>query len=165
MDYLPGSMTFDPRADGAPDPELAANIVWFDALVTNTDRSPRNPNILSWHRRLWLIDHGASLFIHHTWLDAEAHARRPLPTIGQHVLLPYVASIADAHGRLAPRVTRELLEAVLALVPDEWLAPAGPAAAIGDAEAQRGAYVRYLLTRVAARDALVTSIEELRHAA
>ena len=165
MDYLPGSMTFDPRADGTPDPKLAANVVWFDALVTNTDRSPRNPNILSWHRRLWLIDHGASLFIHHTWLDPDAHARRALPTIGQHVLLPYAASIADAHDRLAPVITSDLLASVLALVPDAWLEPVGPAVALGGPDAQRDAYVRYLRTRVGARDALVTSIEELRRAA
>ena len=165
LDYLPGSMTFDPRADGKPDPGLAADIVWFDALVTNTDRSPRNPNILSWHRRLWLIDHGASLFIHHTWLDADAHARRPLSTIGQHVLLPFAESISHAHERLAHRVTPSVLASVLDLVPDAWLEPVGPAAAIGTAGAQRAAYRDYLLTRVAARDALVTSIEELRRAA
>jgi hypothetical protein len=165
VDFLPGSMTFDPRADGRPDPELAAWIVWFDALVTNTDRSARNPNILSWHRRLWLIDHGASLFIHHTWRDPDAHAGRPLDTISEHVLLPYAASLADAHDRLAPRVTEAVLERVVALVPDAWLAPAGSSAAIGGPAEQRAAYVRYLRTRVAARSSLVESIEVLRHAA
>jgi hypothetical protein len=165
LDYLPGSMTFDPRADGRPDADLAANIVWFDALVTNTDRSPRNPNLLSWHHRLWLIDHGASLFIHHTWLDPDAHARRPLPTIAAHVLLPYASSLGDAHDRLAPLVTADLLGSVVARVPDAWLEAVGPAAAIGGPADQRAAYVRYLRTRVAARDALVDSIEEVRHAA
>lgn len=165
LDYLPGSMTFDPRADGPPDADLAANIVWFDALVTNTDRSPRNPNILSWHRRLWLIDHGASLFIHHTWLDPDAHARRPLATIAQHLLLPYASSIGDAHDRLASIVTADRLREVVGLVPDAWLTPTGAAAAIGGPAEQREAYVRYLLTRVAARDALVTSVEDVRHAA
>ena len=165
LDFLPGSMTFDPRADGRPDPDLAANIVWFDALVTNTDRSPRNPNLLTWHRRLWLIDHGASLFIHHTWLDPDAHARRPLATISTHVLLPYASSIGAAHDRLVPLVTEEVLGGIAALVPDAWLAPAGPAAAIGGPDEQRAAYVRYLLTRVASQGALVDSIEEVRHAA
>jgi hypothetical protein len=165
IDYLPGSMTFDPRADGAPPADLAADIVWFDALVTNTDRSPRNPNILSWHHRLWLIDHGASLFIHHTWLEPDAHARRPLATIAEHVLLPYASSIEAAHERLAPRITREVLDPVVALVPDAWLEPIGAAAVIGGPAEQRAAYVRYLLTRVAARDALVDSIEGVRHAA
>ena len=165
LDFLPGSMTFDPRADGAPDADLAASIVWFDALVTNTDRSPRNPNLLSWHRRLWLIDHGASLFIHHTWRDPDAHARRPLHTISEHVLLPFAAPLAGAHDRLAPLVTEELLRAITGVVPDAWLDGAGVAAAIGGPDAQRAAYVRYLRTRVAARAALVESIEVLRHAA
>ena len=165
VDFLPGSMTFDPRADGRPDSELAASIVWFDALVTNTDRSPRNPNILSWHRRLWLIDHGASLFIHHTWLDPDAHARRPLGTMATHLLLPHAGSIGAAHDRLGPRVTPALLRDVVALVPDAWLERAGPAMAIGGPHAQRAAYVAYLLARVAARDALVDSIEGVRHAA
>jgi hypothetical protein len=162
LDFLPGSLTFNPRADGRPDADLAASIVWFDALVTNTDRSPRNPNILAWHRRLWLIDHGACLFIHHTWREPDQHARRPLGTISEHVLLPYASSLASAHERLAPAVTEELLRAIVALVPDAWLLP-HPLA--GDASEQRDAYLRYLRTRVAAREALTTSIEELRHAA
>jgi hypothetical protein len=162
VDFLPGSLTFNPRADGPPDPDLAADIVWFDALLTNTDRSPRNPNILAWHRRLWLIDHGAGLYIHHTWRDPDAHARRPLPTISDHVLLPYAGSLEAAHDRRASSITEELLAGIVALVPDEWLVPH---AGVGNADAQRAAYVRYLLTRVAARAALVESIEELRRAA
>jgi len=162
VDFLPGSLTFNPRADGRPDADLAANVVWFDALVTNTDRSPRNPNILAWHRRLFLIDHGAALFVHHTWRDPGEHARRPLATIADHVLLPYASSLEAAHERLAPLVTEPLLRSIVELVPDGWLLP-HPLA--GDAAAQRDAYVRYVRTRVAARGALVTSIEELRHAA
>jgi hypothetical protein len=162
LDFLPGSMTFDPRADGAPPPDLAANVVWFDALVTNTDRSPRNPNILTWHRREWLIDHGASLFIHHTWVDPDAHARRPLPTIADHVLLPFAAPLADAHDRLAPVVTHAVLREIVALIPDAWLEPN---ALIGGPVAQREAYVRYLMIRAGAREALVDSVEEVRRAA
>jgi hypothetical protein len=162
LDFLPGSLTFNPRADGSPPADLAADIVWFDALVTNTDRSPRNPNILAWHRRLWLIDHGASLFIHHTWRERDQHARRPLATISDHVLLPFASSLEGAHERLAPRVTESLLEAIVELAPDAWLLPHP---ILGDPAVQRAAYVRYLGLRAAARDALVTSIEELRHAA
>ena len=162
VDFLPGSLTFNPRADGRPDPDLAANVVWFDALVTNTDRSPRNPNILAWHRRLFLIDHGASLFVHHTWRDPDEHARRPLTTISDHVMLPFASPLEGAHDRMAPRITAPLLRAIVALVPDAWLLPHPTA---GDVAAQREAYVRYLLTRAGAREALVESIEELRHAA
>ena len=162
LDFLPGALTFNSRADGRPEPERAASIVWFDALVTNTDRSPRNPNILTWHRRQFLIDHGASLFIHHTWRDPDAHARRPLATLSDHVMLPFASPLAAVHDRLSRLVTEDLLRAIAAQVPDAWLLP-HPAA--GDAADQREAYVRYLRTRVATREALVESIEELRHAA
>jgi hypothetical protein len=162
VDFLPGALTFDRRADGPPDPDLAADVVWFDALVTNTDRSPRNPNILTWHGRLWLIDHGAALYIHHTWREPEAHAQRPLATIAEHVLLPFAGSLDAAHDRLAALVTEELLRGLVALVPDAWLMPHP---VIGGPEDQRQAYVRYLMTRVATREALVGSIEALRHAA
>jgi hypothetical protein len=162
IDFLPGSLTFNPRADGRPDPDFAANVVWFDALVTNTDRSPRNPNILAWHRHLYLIDHGASLYVHHTWRDPSEHARRPLDTIGDHVLLPYTGSLEQAHARLAPVVTEAILGAITKVVPDAWLLP-HPVA--GDASAQRAAYVAYLLERVATPAALVDAIEGLRRAA
>jgi hypothetical protein len=162
IDFLPGSLTFNPRADGRPDPDFAANVVWFDALVTNTDRSPRNPNILAWHRRLFLIDHGASLFIHHTWFDPAEHARRPLSTIGDHVLLPYASALEAAHARLAPLVTEPLLRSIVQLVPDPWLLPHP---IVGDAAAQRDAYVAYLLARVGTPAALVDAIEGLRTAA
>ena len=162
LDFLPGALTFNPRADGRPDPDLAASVVWFDALVTNTDRSPRNPNILTWHRRPYLIDHGASLFIHHTWRNPDEHARRPLTTISDHVLLPYASLLEGAHERFAQLATEALLREIVALVPDEWLVP-HPLA--GDAAAQRDAYVRYLRTRLATRTALTESIEVLRHAA
>jgi len=155
-------LTFNPRADGAPDPDFAASVVWFDALVTNTDRSPRNPNILAWHRRLYLIDHGASLYVHHTWRETDEHARRPLATIADHVLLPYAASLSDAHARLAPLVTEERLRGIVGLVPDGWLTPLP---SIGGPDQQRAAYVRYLLARVAAREALVDHVEELRRVA
>ena len=162
LDFLPGSLAFNPRADGRPDPELGADVVWFDALVTNTDRSPRNPNILAWHRRLYLIDHGASLFIHHTWREPTEHARRPLETIGDHVMLPFASSLEAAHARLAPLVTESLLRGIVALVPEAWLLP-HPIA--GDPTSQRDAYVTYLLERVATPAALVDAIEGLRRAA
>ena len=161
LDFLPGSLTFSPAADARPDPELAADIVWFDSLVTNADRSSRNPNILVWHRRLWLIDHGASLFVHHTWMDPTAHARRPLVTVGEHVLLPFAGSIAAAHARLAELVTEPRLRELVAAIPDRWLDAASP---IGPADAQRTAYVRYLLDRVDAQAELSAAIDGGRHA-
>jgi hypothetical protein len=162
LDFLPGAITFDPRADGPPDADQAADVVWFDALVTNTDRSPRNPNLLSWHHRLWMIDHGASLFVHHTWREPAAHARRTLDTLRDHVLLPFASPIAGAHERLAARVTDSMLRTIVKMVPDGWLEPV---ASIGGPDELRAAYVAYLRTRVAVREALVDSVEVLRRAA
>ena len=105
---------------GQPDRELAAEIVWLDALVTNVDRSARNPNMLLWHGRPWLIDHGAALYLQHQGLDPVEHADRPFPQIAEHVLLPHAGSIPDAEARLAPRVDRALLERVVSLVPAGW---------------------------------------------
>jgi HipA-like protein len=162
LDFLPGSLTYNPAVDARPDPAFAADVVWFDSLVTNPDRSPRNPNLLIWHRRPWLIDHGASLFIHHTWRNPDEHAERPLATIGDHVLLPYAGSMQEAHERLAPLVTEVLLRRLVALVPDAWLEPP---ATIGGPAAQRDAYVAYLRRRVTTPPALVGAVEEARRAA
>ena len=121
LDFLPGSLTFNPAADAVPDADWAADVVWFDALVTNPDRSVKNPNMLVWHGRTWLIDHGAALYVHHTWRDPDAHARRPFERTAEHVLLPFAGSIAAANERLAARLTRDLLEALVAAIPDDWL--------------------------------------------
>lgn len=160
LDFLPGSMTFNPVVDATPDPDWAAAVVWFDGLVTNPDRSPKNPNLLVWHGRPWLIDHGAALYIHHAWRDPGAHARRPhAERLAEHVLLPFASSVAAADERLAPLVTRRLLEELMAAVPDDWLAP-DPL--LGDAAAQRRAYVAYLGRRLEAPRPFVEPIERLR---
>src|SRR3954469_18197720 len=112
MDYLPGALPFAPAVGPPPSPELAAAVVWLDALTTNVDRSPHNPNLLIWHGRLYLIDHGASLYIHHTWMTPPEHARQPFSRIASHVLLPFAGSIEEADARLAPQVTRSLLEGI-----------------------------------------------------
>ena len=114
MDFLPGSLPYSP-ADPPP-PELAAAVVWFDALVTNVDRTPRNPNLLRWHRGLWLIDHGASLYAFHA-PDPLARATTPFAAIREHVLLPAAGSILAADARLAARARPAQ---VAALVPAEW---------------------------------------------
>src|SRR3989442_10523573 len=93
VDFLPGALPFNPAAGPAPAPELAADISWFDALVTNVDRTARNTNLLIWHDRLWLIDHGASLYFHHAAEPAEGHEKTPFAAIAEHVLLPFAGSI------------------------------------------------------------------------
>src|SRR4051812_37481923 len=165
MDFLPGALTFNPAAATAReaiDPGFAADVIWFDALVTNPDRSAQNPNMLIWHGRPWLIDHGAALYIHHTWRDPDEHARRPFERIGQHVLLPYASSIAEADARNANRLDAALIEDIVAAIPDAWL-PDDPL--IGVAQEQRRAYLRYLTLRLEAPRPFVEEAERARAAA
>jgi hypothetical protein len=119
LDFLPGALAYSPAAAYPPEPELAADVVWFDALVENVDRTPRNPNLLVWHRRLWLIDHGAALYRQHAGLGS-ADARRPFQLIAEHVLLPAAGSILDADERLAQRLDGDQLAALAMLVPRDW---------------------------------------------
>jgi hypothetical protein len=146
LDYLPGSVTFDPVAETV-EPELASAVVWFDAYVTNVDRTARNTNILMWHRRLWLIDHGAALYFHHNWENYLARSRGRFPQIKEHVLLPRASALEEADARLGRAVTPELIKGLLSLVPDAWLA-AEPRFADAPAEG-RAAYAEYLLSRLA----------------
>ncbi len=147
LDYLPGSQTFDPAVGPAPSAEEASEIVWFDAFTSNVDRTVRNPNLLEWHRRLWLIDHGASLYFHHAWDDAEAASRSSFTPVAQHALLPWATGIAAAGARLAPRLTPEVIESVLARVPDDWLAGEPRFASPG---AHRAAYAFHFSRRLTA---------------
>jgi hypothetical protein len=162
LDFLPGALPFNPAAGPAVDAVLAAEIAWFDALVTNPDRTVRNPNLLVWHGRPWCIDHGAALYIHHTWRDADAHARRPFDRIAEHVLLPYAGSLVEVDRRLAERLDDDTLDAVIAAIPDAWL-PHDPI--VGDAQAQRGAYLRYLRHRLGSPRPFLQEAERARRAA
>jgi hypothetical protein len=163
LDYLPGSLGFDPLVE-PPDSDLASHIVWFDALVTNVDRTPRNTNLLVWHNRLWLIDHGASLYFHHNWpakdgMTLEAAGRRPFATARDHVLLPFAGSVAGADAELAPRLTPEVLRAVIDMIPEEWLANEP---GFGSAEEVRAAYLTYLGARLRGPRDWVTALEEAK---
>jgi hypothetical protein len=119
MDFLPGSLGFDPLVFEMDSAE-ASRVVWFDALISNVDRSWRNPNMLFWHRNVWLIDHGASLVWHHNWKTAAAFSARPYDA-SDHALTRFSPEPAVAAAELAPKVTEELLAEVTALVPGEWL--------------------------------------------
>ena len=122
VDFLPGSFGFDPGQ--AVDPEYAAKVIWLDAYVANVDRSWRNPNLLWWHQDLWLIDHGASLYFHHGWIggltDASRFVTQPW-SANDHVLSDHLTGVGKAHQEMAAQVDGDLLDSVLALVPDEWL--------------------------------------------
>lgn len=146
LDYLPGSITYDPLAL-AVDAELASAVVWFDALVSNVDRTPRNANLLIWHRRLWLIDHGAALYVHHDWASAPGRSTAAFAPIRDHVLLPQASRLREADERLAPRLDDATVAGVVESIPDEWLQPD---ADVGDAAAQRAAYRRWFTERLAA---------------
>jgi hypothetical protein len=147
LDYLPGSVGFDPIAGPPPSEDEASEVVWLDALVTNVDRTAKNPNLLCWHGRLWLIDHGASLYFHHAWEGADAAAATPFPRVRDHVLLPWAGALAAAGARLAARLGGGAVARAVAEVPDAWLAdePRFPTIA-----AHRAAYVRHVERRLAA---------------
>ncbi|MGW1863957.1 HipA family kinase [Streptomyces mauvecolor] len=144
MDYLPGSLGFDPLAYQV-DAAEAGKVVWFDALINNVDRSWRNPNMLVWHGDLWLIDHGATMIWHHNWPGAAASAAKPY-NASDHALAPFGPDIAAAAAELAPLVTEQLLTEVAALVPCEWLVDEP---GFDTTDALRRAYVEPLLARAA----------------
>jgi hypothetical protein len=162
MDFLPGALTFNPGASPDVDAADAAAVIWLDAFTTNPDRTASNPNLLVWHGRTWLIDHGAALYVHHTWRDADEHAGRPFERTRDHVLLPFAGPIDEADERLAGLLTAEVFEGLAASIPAVWL-PDDPNA--GDADGQRGAYVRYLERRLAGRRRFVEEAERARRAA
>jgi len=152
MDFLPGSLGFDPAVHTV-ESGLASRILWLDAFTENVDRSWRNPNMLVWHGKPWLIDHGASLYFHHNWARAHAAVARPFKA-DDHVLAAFAADLPGADAALAPKVTGELLDEVLALVPDPWLDSSdhdGP-------DAVREAYRTHLLARVAAHEAWLPTV-------
>jgi hypothetical protein len=148
LDYLPGSVMFDPLVQPL-DPDLASRIVWFDAYVMNVDRTARNTNMLIWHRDVWLIDHGATLYFHHTpgWEERADRARDPFPLIREHVLLPSASTLAPADAALSAALTDELLHQVVERIPEAWLL--GDADG-GDSGRTREAYARHLIERLTA---------------
>jgi hypothetical protein len=151
LDYLPGSVTFDPLIF-VPDAQLASAIVWFDAFVCNVDRTARNVNMLIWHRRLWLIDHGASLYFHHAWNSSDQHATTPFALIKDHALLKYASALADVDAQMASLLTAEKLADIVQLIPDSWL-PDDPGFA-GTA-AQRESYLDFFIRRMQSSDVFV----------
>ncbi|MCA1576708.1 MAG: aminotransferase class I and II [Acidobacteria bacterium] len=145
LDYLPGSVMFDPVADKL-DADLASRIVWFDAYVTNVDRTPRNANMLMWHRKLWLIDHGAALYFHHSWTNMDQRSPDPFALIKEHILLPFASTIKSADEALHPIFTEEVINRIVNLVPDDWLKDDARFTTTAE---HRQAYVEFLTRRLA----------------
>ena len=152
LDYLPGSLMFDPAARDVAAPEIASMAVWFDAFVTNVDRTARNPNLLWWHKTLYFIDHGATLYFHHNWQNLEQSALSRFPAIRDHVLLHWANGIDKADEILRARLSETLFTGVMAQIPDAWLLPE-PGALMPDDK--RRAYVTYLSSRLSAASSFV----------
>jgi hypothetical protein len=144
LDYLPGSVMFDPVAD-QPSGELASAIVWFDAYITNVDRTARNSNLLMWHRRLYLIDHGAALYFHHSWANYLQRSQDPFAMIQNHVLLPFANQLHTAAAQCTAKLTLTVIEEAVEQIPDSWLTTD---TTFSSAEEYRAAYVEYLLRRI-----------------
>ena len=156
LDFLPGALEYTPGGAAPLDAEFASDVVWFDALMTNVDRTPRNPNLLVWHGRTWLIDHGAALYRHHSDKPLAERAREPFVPIEDHVLLPLAGPVGEADSRLAPRITEARLQEALDSVPDDWL---------GDDPAQeRNSYRSYLRRRLEDPRVFVQEAERARGA-
>lgn len=159
LHYLSGAITFDPAAD-RPDAMLASQIVWLDCLLTNVDRTMRNTNMLMWHKELWLIDHGAALYFHHSWTNWEQQSVRPFAQVKDHVLLPWASELAKADEICRSILTPDRIHSGVSLIPDEWLV----IKSLADAAANRKVYEQFLLNRVAHSATFVKHAQDERKA-
>ncbi|MCE7070248.1 aminotransferase class I and II [Dyadobacter sp. CY327] len=158
--YLSGAITFDPVVTDV-ESRLASAIVWLDSLITNVDRTARNTNMLMWHKELWLIDHGAALYFHHSWDNWEEQAKRPFAQVKDHVLLRYAADIESVDAEFKSILDVEKIEAVVSLIPDDWLLRDAP---FETAEEHRQAYVKFLASRLSVSDVFVKGANDARAA-
>ena len=158
LHYLSGAITYDALVT-IVEPGLASLIVWLDALTLNVDRTARNTNLLMWHKELWLIDHGAALYVHHAGPEWAAPRPRPFPQIKTHVLLPQATELAAADALGHARLTPAVIQAIVALVPDEWLTHAA-----GTPVEERTAYAGFLENRLAQSATFIQEINDARDA-
>jgi hypothetical protein len=165
--YLDGAFNFDASAAGEyVSPDLATRLVWFDAFVTNPDRTHRNPNLLVWRKGAWLIDHGAALYAHHDWPSVDAaRTASPFPLIKSHVLLEHSGDLAAVDAEMRHRLTAEVIDDVLAKVPDALLTDPVSGGEFTSAAAARARYREYLIARLAASNAFVSAAIAARDAA
>ena len=150
LHYLQGAITYDPAVEKV-NSLLASKIVWLDCLLTNVDRSYRNTNMLMWHKELWLIDHGASLYFHHTWKGWKAHALTPFSQVKDHVLLPQADKIKEVDKLMKEVITSEKINGIISLLPDEWLQTTFEE----PIEKVKEIYAGYLITRLEVSDIFV----------
>jgi hypothetical protein len=158
LHYLSGAITFDPAVT-VIDAKLASQIVWLDCLLMNMDRTPRNTNMLIWHKELWLIDHGASLYFHHSWQNWQEQAKRPFALIKDHVLLPWATELELVNDEFSALLPKELIHSIVALIPEEWLLSES---SFESAAAHRGAYAEFLKIRIANAEIFVKEAQHAR---
>ena len=160
LHFLSGALTYDPVVTkvGA---ELASRIVWLDAFLTNVDRTFRNTNMLMWHKELWLIDHGASLYFHYSWVNWQKHAVSPFVQVKDHVLLPEASGLEEANADMRRLLTEEKIREIVALIPDDWLlwseSPGTP-------QEIREIYIRFLCERLAHSETFIKEAQDARKA-
>ncbi|MDT0677508.1 HipA family kinase [Autumnicola musiva] len=157
LHFLSGALAFDPAANQV-DEKLASQIVWLDALITNVDRTFRNTNMLIWHKELWLIDHGASFYFHHSWENKEKHAKSPFELIKDHVLLPQASMLTEVDKEYKQLLTEDKIREIVELIPAEWLQWRE---VLEPSEEIKEAYIQFLLTRVENSEIF---IKEAQHA-
>ncbi|MES2484621.1 MAG: HipA family kinase [Bacteroidota bacterium] len=160
LHYLQGAINFDPVVTTV-DAHMASQIVWLDAFITNVDRTFRNTNMLLWHKELWLIDHGAALYFHHSFSDPEGHAKSPFALIKDHVLLPQASQIKQADAEFKALLTPQKIKDIVALLPDEWLQWEG---LDQSPEEVRNVYVHFFITRLENSQIFVTQAQNARQA-
>lgn len=158
LDYLPGSVMFNYLVD-SPDDKMASEIIWFDSYVTNVDRTVRNPNILIWHKNLYLIDQGASLYFHHSWDNYLEKAKNPFGVIKDHVLLTFANSFLEAGKEIKSKLTKSVIENIVNLIPETWLSGDN---AFDSAIKYKEAYTKYLLNRLEHSDIFVEEMIRAR---
>jgi len=160
LHYLSGAITYDPVVTRL-DETLASQIVWLDCLLMNMDRTARNTNMLLWHKELWLIDHGASLYFHHSWQNWKEQAAKPFALVKDHVLLPQAQQLAAVNEQFKQVLTNGLITRIVDLVPDEWLTVDAP---FDTPQQHREAYVEFLTTRIAHSETFVNQAQHEREA-
>ncbi|MGI4803574.1 MAG: HipA family kinase [Janthinobacterium lividum] len=158
LHYLSGAITFDATVT-VIDPKLASQIVWMDCLLTNVDRTPRNTNMLIWHQELWLIDHGAALYFHHSWDNWKEQAMRPFVQVKDHVLLPFASELDLVDQEFRAILTPEKIHEIVSLIPDEWLINDNDSIS---ATEKRQVYTEFLLLRIAHSEVFVNQAKNAR---
>ncbi|MFN8344554.1 MAG: HipA family kinase [Spirosomataceae bacterium] len=160
LHFLSGAITYDALVT-AVNPRLASQIVWLDAFIMNVDRTARNTNMLMWHKDLWLIDHGASLYFHHSWDHWETQIKSPFAAVKNHVLLPMAAELETVDAEYREELTPDQIRAIVSLVPDEWLQDGS---STQSPEERRQVYVQFLEARLAASAIFVNEAQNARKA-